>query len=142
VRRLKIGTVAAFASMALLAAVAHGRTTSHHRHGGAQARPGRTVARPHRTVAVGADEAEYRIRLTRSAVGAGPVVLEVRNVGQDPHDLVLRRADGAVAPIAFPPRRPGSRQSRTVTLTAGTWTLYCSLPGHEQLGMKATLAVK
>lgn len=29
----------------------------------------------------------------------------------------------------------------TVTLKKGTYTFYCSLPGHEQAGMKGTLRV-
>jgi uncharacterized cupredoxin-like copper-binding protein len=98
-------------------------------------------AAPRARVAIGVHESEFRIRLTRSSVPAGPVVIEVINDGQDPHDLHLRRADGQGSEFSFPVGRSSSRQSATFVLTAGTWRLWCSLPGHDEMGMHATLLV-
>jgi uncharacterized cupredoxin-like copper-binding protein len=35
----------------------------------------------------------------------------------------------------------GGRSTVTATLKAGTYTFYCSVPGHEQAGMRGTLTV-
>jgi uncharacterized cupredoxin-like copper-binding protein len=34
------------------------------------------------------------------------------------------------------------KRSVIVKLKPGTYTFYCSVPGHEQAGMKGTLTVK
>jgi hypothetical protein len=70
------------------------------------------------------------------------VLIEVRNLGQDPHDLVVARADGSGAPFSFGVAGPRSRRSHKFMLTPGTWKLWCSLPGHEALGMSATIQVR
>jgi uncharacterized cupredoxin-like copper-binding protein len=36
----------------------------------------------------------------------------------------------------------GGQTSVSVDLTPGTYTFFCSVPGHEQAGMKGTLTVK
>ena len=35
----------------------------------------------------------------------------------------------------------GGTKTFAVTLTAGTYTYYCSVPGHRQAGMQGTLTV-
>jgi uncharacterized cupredoxin-like copper-binding protein len=37
--------------------------------------------------------------------------------------------------------KPGEQDSFQVALKAGTYELYCSIPGHKQLGMDAKLQV-
>jgi uncharacterized cupredoxin-like copper-binding protein len=37
---------------------------------------------------------------------------------------------------------PGQSESVRLTLAAGTYRLFCSLPGHEQVGMKADITVR
>jgi hypothetical protein len=87
-------------------------------------------------------ESEYKIRLSRQTVRHGRVVVELRNLGQDPHDLVVSPASGSGPSFSFGVSAPGSRRAKVLRLAAGRWILYCSLPGHEQLGMKATIAVR
>ncbi len=87
-------------------------------------------------------EDEWTLVLSRQSVRAGPVLVEVVNFGQDRHDLVLqRRAEGA-KPVRFPGLSPRTRAERTLRLAAGRYLLWCSLPGHRQRGMWATLAVR
>ena len=60
---------------------------------------------------------------------------------EDPHNLFLVRADGTGAIYDFDEQGPGAVTSKTVSLSSGRWRLFCSLPGHEALGMKTTLTV-
>ena len=83
---------------------------------------------------------EYRLVLSRGVVAAGPVSLETIDGGMDPHDLRLRR--GASGPaLAQAALTPGQRSDVVVDLRPGVYHLWCSLPGHWKLGMRATLRV-
>ena len=85
-------------------------------------------------------EVEYRLLLSRGEVMAGAVALEDIDGGMDPHDLRLRRGrDGAL--IAVPLLAPGQRWDGVVHLRPGVYHLWCSLPQHWKLGMRATLRV-
>lgn len=73
-------------------------------------------------------------------VGTGEIVFVVKNQGAIEHNLVLEVPGGkTVAQIAI--IEPGQTTRVTATLPAGTYTLYCSLPGHRDAGMAATLRV-
>ena len=41
----------------------------------------------------------------------------------------------------MPETLPGGVAEWRGKLTKGKWTLYCSLPGHKQAGMRTTLTV-
>ena len=87
---------------------------------------------------------EYALALSRSVVAAGEVNVEFHTVNaEDPHDLNLRDATGAERPLfdetsagLIPPPR------QAFTFARGDYVLFCSLPGHEALGMGATLRVR
>jgi plastocyanin len=84
---------------------------------------------------------EYSFTLSRSEVPAGKVIVEFVNGGEDPHNLhLLEAAEGSEAG-AFPTSSPGIHLDLELTLRPGSYTLFCSLPGHEAKGMKATLKV-
>jgi hypothetical protein len=83
---------------------------------------------------------EYKYILSRPSVAAGEVIVELNNQGEDPHNLNLQLQGGG--PLLEVPEAPA--QDRTLerfTLNQGTYRLWCSLDGHEELGMEATLAV-
>jgi plastocyanin len=85
---------------------------------------------------------EYSFTLSRTEVPAGRVILEFVNNGEDEHNLhavepTEGSAAGEVANTA-----PGAHEDLTLTMRAGSYTLFCSLPKHEEKGMKATLVVK
>jgi len=82
---------------------------------------------------------QLQLQLSRPSLAAGSAIVEQYNAGSDPHNLILEK-DGQVA-FAYPTLDPGGDQRQTVTLTPGTWTLYCSLLDHRSLGMQATLTV-
>jgi Sulfocyanin (SoxE) domain len=84
---------------------------------------------------------EWRLALSRPLVGAGLVTVELRNAGEDPHDLVVAPADGGTAAHHFPETDPGIYTAAGMQLAAGRYALFCSLPGHAEAGMTATLQV-
>jgi plastocyanin len=70
---------------------------------------------------------------------SGELTLCARNDGAAQHDLVLRGTDGANAGKTET-LDPGETGRFKVTVSAGSYVLFCSLPGHESLGMKGTLS--
>jgi plastocyanin len=82
---------------------------------------------------------QLQLQLSRPSLAAGSAIVEQYNAGSDPHNLILEKS-GQVA-FAYPTLDPGGDQRQTVTLTRGTYTLYCSLLDHRILGMQATLTV-
>jgi hypothetical protein len=85
-------------------------------------------------------EVEYRLLLSRGVVKAGPVSLEALDGGMDPHDLRLRHGRSS-AVITTAQLAPGQRLDAVVNLVPGVYHLWCSLPEHWKLGMRATLRV-
>ena len=85
---------------------------------------------------------EFSLTLSRPLVGAGNVRIELRNVGEDPHNLVVS-PEGSHSPLdSFSTLDPGLYERRTVALAPGRYQLWCSLEGHEALGMSVTLRVE
>ena len=97
-----------------------------------------TLAAPAR-VQVGAEEFGYT--LSRPAVKAGPVIVQLANFGEDEHDLRLRRA-GGTRTYRIARVRPGRVAELEARLLAGRFTLWCSLADHRKRGMSATLVVR
>ncbi len=54
------------------------------------------------------------------------------------HDLAIHGIDGFMVPKV----NQGQTKSKKVDLEPGTYHFYCTIPGHEQAGMKGTLVVK
>jgi hypothetical protein len=86
---------------------------------------------------------EWSLTLSRPVVGTGSVTVELRNVGEDPHDLVVSPDDGSRTPLAeWAETGPGEHLRKAVELPAGRYLLFCSLEGHEAAGMSARLRVE
>ena len=66
---------------------------------------------------------------------AGPLTLTFENASGVPHNLVIDGKGGT-------PVIPKGKASFKATLAAGTYTYYCSVPGHRQAGMEGKLTVK
>jgi plastocyanin len=84
---------------------------------------------------------EFSFGLSRLNVQAGPAVIELANLGQDPHDLRLQRAGSrhisGIGVVA-----PGGRNELSLRLARGRYSLWCSVANHRRLGMRATLVVR
>jgi len=94
-------------------------------------------------VEVTAEDSEgFRFVLSRSSVPAGKTIIEFVNHGQDEHNL--NAAEGSEGEVvgSLPNTPSNDHLSLTVNLKPGSYTLFCSLPGHAAKGMKATLTVE
>lgn len=83
---------------------------------------------------------EFAIEPKVVSAGAGEITLTARNVGSTEHNLVLEQGDRSVAEI--PVVGVGKAESVQVKLSPGTYALVCTLPGHRDAGMVATLTVQ
>ena len=84
---------------------------------------------------------EYHFTLSRTVLAAGPAIIQLADRGEDPHDLRLVRV-GATRAAAIPQVVPGGLGEWRGRLTRGRWKLFCTLPGHEKLGMHAIITVR
>ena len=86
---------------------------------------------------------EFTLAPSRAALGAGGQTIELRNWGEDPHNLVISPDDGSHEPLYTWPETPSLELfTMDTTLGAGRYLLWCSLEGHEALGMKTTVRVE
>src|SRR4051794_29825777 len=86
---------------------------------------------------------EFGLNLSRASVVAGQVRVEFNlTSAEDPHTLVLERTDGTGPTFRFDSQGSGTVTAQSLNLSAGTWHLYCDLPGHAAWGMKVDLEVR
>jgi uncharacterized cupredoxin-like copper-binding protein len=84
---------------------------------------------------------EFNLVLSRQDMRAGPAIVQLVVRGEDGHDLhIVRRSGGAARTIAE--TRPGDTATWSGSLRRGRYRLFCSLAGHERLGMRATVRVR
>jgi plastocyanin len=93
-------------------------------------------------VEVAATLREWGLDLSQTEVAAGTIRFAVSNTGRMPHNLTIRDAAGTI--LGATPNFPAgdSPVALEVTLPPGTYTVYCSLPGHAAQGQQNTLVVK
>jgi hypothetical protein len=86
---------------------------------------------------------EFKLTMSRVSVPAGRAIVQLYNRGEDDHDLRLQRiTDKPNASVArWALTKPGDLSDLSLRLSRGRYRLWCSLPGHRELGMRATLRV-
>ncbi len=89
---------------------------------------------------VTATETEFHIALSTTSLAPGKYTFTAVNKGQLEHNLVVNgpgvsqvQTQGLLA--------PGQSGSVTVTLSKGTYDVYCGVPGHKQQGMDVRITV-
>ncbi|MDQ1671632.1 MAG: hypothetical protein QOC98_194 [Frankiaceae bacterium] len=88
---------------------------------------------------VSATENEFKIALSQTSFKPGPYTFRVQNTGKFPHALTV---DGpGVQNQATTTLTSGQTGSVSVTLQAGTYTLYCPVDGHRAKGMLMHITV-
>jgi uncharacterized cupredoxin-like copper-binding protein len=84
---------------------------------------------------------EWGLDLSTKEVAAGTVRFVVTNTGRMAHNLTVSGLGGTLGATPNFPASAGA-QTLEVTLAPGTYTVFCSLPGHAQQGQTAQLVVK
>jgi hypothetical protein len=84
---------------------------------------------------------EFEYRLSRPQLRAGRwSIIELVNLGEDEHDLRLRRIGGTKT-WTLPKVLPGKRGVLGAKLAVGRYRMWCSLGDHAARGMRAQLRV-
>ncbi|WP_165372915.1 plastocyanin/azurin family copper-binding protein [Pengzhenrongella frigida] len=91
------------------------------------------------SVSVTATETEFSITLSQAMFTPGEYVFKVSNDGTLPHDLTIEGP--GVGKKATPNLNAGQSGELTATLQAGTYELWCSVPGHKGKGMDLKITV-
>jgi plastocyanin len=105
--------------------------------GGAEAKGGGGAAGT--TLDVEASETALEYDTTELSAKAGKVTIDFKNPSAIPHNVVIEQNGKELS--GFEPIANGE-ESETVELKSGTYTFFCSVPGHRQAGMEGTLTVK
>jgi uncharacterized cupredoxin-like copper-binding protein len=82
-------------------------------------------------------EKDFAIALDNASVPAGSVTFKISNQGASPHNISIKELNKVSDTFDA-----GKGGNFTVDLPAGTYTVVCNIPGHEQLGMHVMLTVK
>ena len=89
---------------------------------------------------------EWDLTLSRATIRPGRAIVQLVNKGEDDHDLKIRlipHRPVRTRVVATPVTRPGGiSEVRPRLLRGRRYRLWCSLPGHKALGMRATLQVR
>jgi uncharacterized cupredoxin-like copper-binding protein len=128
--------IAALALVAVLAAACGGGSSG----GGSSGGGGSASASgPAQVVEIDVASSGFAFQTTSATAKAGHVVIKSMNPQGTGHDIALKGngvdekgeivQDGGVSTIDIPDLKPG------------TYEFYCSVPGHEEAGMKGTLTV-
>jgi hypothetical protein len=84
---------------------------------------------------------EFRFQLSRPQLRSGRwSIIELYNLGQDEHDLRLRRIGGTKT-YAIPKVLPGERKVLGAKLRVGRYRVWCSVADHAARGMRTQLRV-
>ena len=81
-----------------------------------------------------------RFDMSSLTAHAGTVTITFVNHSSVEHNLtVVKGSNGTV--LGATPTFSGGSKTLTLHLSAGSYTYYCSVPGHRQAGMQGTLKV-
>jgi plastocyanin len=91
------------------------------------------------TLQLEASETELAFDTTKLSAEAGKVTIDFKNPSALEHNVVIEQNGKELA--GFEPITQGE-ESESAELKPGTYTFYCSVPGHREAGMEGTLTVK
>ncbi|HMD52219.1 MAG TPA: plastocyanin/azurin family copper-binding protein [Solirubrobacteraceae bacterium] len=94
-----------------------------------------------RTVSLAANpEGQLKYSATSLTAGAGAVSIDFTNMSPLAHNLTVASSSGAV--LGATPTFQGGSKTLTLNLAPGTYTFYCTVPGHRMAGMEGKLVVR
>jgi plastocyanin len=77
---------------------------------------------------------------TEASAKAGKVTIDFNNPQSVTHDVAIEDSSGKT--LAQTDLIGQEETSTSANLKAGTYTFYCSVPGHREAGMEGTLTVE
>lgn len=82
-----------------------------------------------------------QLKFTKSSLTAkaGKVTVHFTNSSPVPHNFTIQGSGGV---IGSTPTFASGTKTFTVNLKPGTYTFFCSVPGHRQAGMQGTITVQ
>ncbi|HST55433.1 MAG TPA: plastocyanin/azurin family copper-binding protein [Solirubrobacteraceae bacterium] len=83
---------------------------------------------------------QLKYNTTSLTAKSGKVAIDFTNMAPESHNVTIASAAGAV--VGATPTFQGSSKTLSIDLKPGTYTFYCSVPGHRAGGMEGTLTVK
>jgi plastocyanin len=83
---------------------------------------------------------ELAYTTTTATAKAGKVTVEFNNPQALTHDVAFESSDGKL--VGETKLIEDSSDTTTLDFKPGTYTFYCSVPGHREAGMEGTLTVK
>jgi len=93
------------------------------------------------TLAFEADpNGELAYTTTSATAKSGKVTIDFDNPQSLTHDVAIEDSSGGE--VGATELIADASDSTTVDLKPGTYTFYCSVPGHREAGMEGTLTVK
>jgi plastocyanin len=95
---------------------------------------------PGGTVELAASESELKFDTTELTSKPGKVTIDFNNPSAIPHDVEVEDGKGEV--LGGTKTIASSEESATLELEPGTYTFFCSVPGHREAGMEGKLVVK
>jgi len=106
---------------------------------GTPAPPSSPAATAHTALQLAANpEGQLSYNTKQLQAKAGVVTITMANMAPEQHNVTI--AQGSKVLGATPTFQGGTRTLK-LTLKPGTYTFYCSVPGHRQAGMEGTLTV-
>jgi mono/diheme cytochrome c family protein len=102
-----------------------------------QAGGGKPAVEKGGTLQIDADPTGQLAFVTNAATGTpGQITVKMANKSGTPHDIVIDgKGKGEIV-------KDGGVSQFQANFAAGTYTFYCSVPGHRQAGMQGKLTVK
>ena len=97
-----------------------------------------TSARSSTTLHISAAAAGLRFSTSHLTAPAGKVSIVMKNLSPLQHDVAIK-GNGVNAKGKLVGK--GGLSTATATLKKGTYTFYCTVPGHAAAGMKGTLKI-
>jgi plastocyanin len=83
---------------------------------------------------------QLKFTKTTLSAKAGKVAIQFTNASPLAHNVTIQQ--GTSGPVVgATPTFQGGKKTLTVNLKPGTYTFYCSVPGHRAAGMQGTITV-
>lgn len=84
---------------------------------------------------------EFKFDPSTISAPSGKVVFWLVNAGTTQHDLAIRDQSGSTIATSELVSAGDTKEFDVSNIAAGTYTIFCTQPGHEANGMKGQLTI-